>query len=472
MPPPLRLGLLLALAAILFWNLWSAPILSHNEARRMVVAQEILRSGQWLLPTMNGELYITKPPLYTWLQALLAKLTGSTAPGVLRLPSTLSAVALLVALFRFVTRHEGRQAAWLAVLVLGTSQLFVLHARNAEIEMLLTLWCALALMLAWDHLRLGGRWRLAAAWACQGLAILTKGPVALLFFVPPVLVYGALVERRAWRLLTWPPGWLICLGVALPWYLYVWLHVDRAVIDAILQRDILAKVHRKGGAPFYSYLGVIAGGFLPWLAVFFLPGRRTLAALRARPLEAWLAAGSLVPLVILSMFSAKHGKYALPMFPILAAWTGLRLADWGEQAAPRARRLFQATAVVMLAGTLAFHAWLAPVVWKHRHQALPSIVARLEAETLPVYAYRARPIQLIYLLGRPVPVVDAEGLAALRRSSRPFLLLADSRYESDPALAGLRQVAHWPVYLKKRRGLGLYRFEPDKPAPVPAPERR
>ena len=466
--PPFKIDALLArwllgaaLLAIVAWGIGSAPILSHNEVRRMVVAQEIVRNGHWLLPTMNGELYITKPPLYTWLQAALATLFHSTSPGVLRLPSVLSALGLLWLLHGFVGRHAGSRQAWLAVLVLGTSQLFVMHARNAEIEMLLALFNTTALFLAWEFLRSGRRLLLYLAWISLGLAVMTKGPVALLFFVPPVLIYGLLVERPALKCLVTPLGWGLFLLVALPWYLYVYLSVDQETIHAILQRDIVAKV-RKAGAPFYTYLEVIAGGFLPWLLVFFVqPPKRLWRRLRQSGAEAWLAWAVLVPVVIMSAFGAKHGKYILPLFPAMAGWLGIELGRWLEKAGERGRRLLAGTALLMLFGTALFHLVLAPIVWKHRYEAIEPIVEQVQQAGLPLVSFRQTPIQLVYYYGQPIEVVDLEKLWELRQRGQPFLLLADSRFWKRLEPLHLEVVREWPVYLKKKRKVRLYRVAPE-----------
>ncbi|MGA7879190.1 MAG: hypothetical protein WCA08_26255, partial [Desulfoferrobacter sp.] len=52
---------------IYFWGIWAIPILSHNEARRMIVVQEMISNHNWLVPTLNGQPYLAKPPLFYWL---------------------------------------------------------------------------------------------------------------------------------------------------------------------------------------------------------------------------------------------------------------------------------------------------------------------------------------------------------------------------------------------------------------------
>jgi len=41
------------------------------ESRNIVTAREMVEEGNWLVPTMNGELRLEKPPLPTWVAAIV-----------------------------------------------------------------------------------------------------------------------------------------------------------------------------------------------------------------------------------------------------------------------------------------------------------------------------------------------------------------------------------------------------------------
>jgi hypothetical protein len=61
--------------------MWDIPVLSHNEARRLVAMQEMLARHSWLLPTPNGLLYLEKPPLFYWIRGFAAMLTEGCSHG-------------------------------------------------------------------------------------------------------------------------------------------------------------------------------------------------------------------------------------------------------------------------------------------------------------------------------------------------------------------------------------------------------
>ena len=177
---------IVASVVIFFWGTWSLPIVSLNEGRRMLVVKEMLAGQHWLIPTINEEIYITKPPLFYWVAAIFALLLRTTAEWALRLPSLLSALFITWFTFARVKKYAGRWPALFAAIILITSYKFTLYARRAEIEMLLALCCTVALFLFLDFLKKPEvRWPLYLSYLFWGLAFLTKGPAALPFSCLP-----------------------------------------------------------------------------------------------------------------------------------------------------------------------------------------------------------------------------------------------------------------------------------------------
>lgn len=91
---------------ILFWDLGGIPLMSANEARRALPIGAMVQSHDWLLPTLNGMLYIDKPPLFYWLGAVLVEATGRGDEWAVRLPSALAAGATLTMV------HLWRESIW------------------------------------------------------------------------------------------------------------------------------------------------------------------------------------------------------------------------------------------------------------------------------------------------------------------------------------------------------------------------
>jgi 4-amino-4-deoxy-L-arabinose transferase-like glycosyltransferase len=124
----------------------------------------MLASGDWLVPTLNQQVYISKPPLLYWLAGITALLFDSASEWVVRLPSALAITWLS---FFAMRRHFGLTPAVFTVLILITSAGFASFSRRAEIEMLLAALCSGSVLAASNYIfgRQDKRWLLL----CRGI---------------------------------------------------------------------------------------------------------------------------------------------------------------------------------------------------------------------------------------------------------------------------------------------------------------
>jgi dolichol-phosphate mannosyltransferase len=321
------------LAGLLLFPRLSYPLLEPDEGRRAEIGREMLTGGDWLLPTLNGEPYYDKPPLFHWLLALCFRCFG-TSPATARLVPATIALLTILATFLFGRRLLGTRAAFLAALALMLMVGFALSGRLLGLDGLLTLCVSLALLTAYRAVRgprLRWGWWLASA-VCTALGLLTKGPVAYALFVPPLVVHLWLYTDQA--RLRWT-HWLahagLALGLVAPWYVaatvrdpefayqfFVYHHVNRFLSGS--EHD----------EPFWYYapvlvLGCLPGSFLTVPYLRFLASRcPTVRPLRTRPLSFLLLWAGWCIL----FFSLSRGKlplYLLPALPALALLVGAYL---------------------------------------------------------------------------------------------------------------------------------------------------
>jgi len=88
-----------------------------DEPRFALIARDMLRSGEWLIPRVGGDLYADKPPLYFWLMAAAMAATGSLRAGFL-LPSLLAGVGTVLLVYDLLRRARGREIALAGALLL------------------------------------------------------------------------------------------------------------------------------------------------------------------------------------------------------------------------------------------------------------------------------------------------------------------------------------------------------------------
>lgn len=158
-------------------GIWDVPVLSHNEARRLVVVQEMPARHSWLLPTKNGLIYLEKPPLFYWAGGLIGMLTGICPVWVLRLPSALSALGIVWLLFGRMRRHIGDWAALFAAMMLVSSYFFAEMARLAELNMMLALWVFAAMLMCFCF-SARSRSSLFTTWAIPWQSWIKRGSVS------------------------------------------------------------------------------------------------------------------------------------------------------------------------------------------------------------------------------------------------------------------------------------------------------
>lgn len=453
---------LVLVALLLFWGLGDLPFLSVNEARRAVTTREMQDAGQWLLPTMNGQLYLAKPPLFYWLALLSAQLPGGLSEWSMRLPSALFAAACCLALYGLARRLAGPRLALLAVLMLAANAGFSLFARRAEIEMSLAGLCFLALYCAWRFLFEQGRrsW-VWLSYALLGAALLAKGPVCLLWVIAPLLVYALLSrDTRARAYLCDLPGWLLMLLIGSSWYLAVCVQEGWGIWQAVVQEDIVKKINGQGAEAWYAYLLYLGGDFFPfWLALLIKP-RQLLAQVRERRPLLLLLCCALVPLLVFSLFTEKHAKYLLPVYPAIALLLAWHWHSLLNQAGKRWQQwLLQGLPVLVLAGFSLFYLAFEGRVFAHRIAAFAPLQAVAQAHPdVPAASLGEADMRLVYYLGRPVATMSS---AAATQANPPAALLfvAGPLPETLQALAPCTLVRVEP-YLKRKRAASLLGLGP------------
>lgn len=451
-----RLASVLAALGIAFWGLGSIPLLSLNEARRALPIQEMLASGDWLLPRLNGELYITKPPLFYWLGTVLAEGLGGAGEWAVRLPSALAALALLWAVYRAATRWFGPWPGLFATQILLANAGFAVFARRAEIEMLLSVLCGGALLAAVRYVADEGsrRW-LWLSYGLLGLALLCKGPVTLLFVTLPLLGYA--VQRhdgRAWQALRCPEGWLLALALGLSWYAAVAAHLGLDAWLGIIRGDMLGKVQGGAGSePFYYYALWLLGDFFPAVLLLFIQPRAAWQNWLKQPAGALLLWAFALPLLAFSLFGDKHAKYLLPAYPALAILLGQRLAQWADD-----RPWLKIAGMVLPLGWFAWFAVGEARLYHYRYAALPQIAEYLRQRGgTPVYAYRELDMRTVYYYGRPIPILQSAGSATTLADEAPALLLAEPAVADEAArLPGLCLLREFSPYLKRGKTAAIF----------------
>lgn len=313
------------LLAWLACTAWLRPLMLPDEGRYGGVAWEMVQSGQWSVPTLDGMPYFHKPPLFYWIAAAAVRLFGPSEMA-LRAPSLLGGGLSAFCLYLFARRWcDQRQAGW-AVLLLASQPFFFLGAQFANLDMLVAgcitatiLLAAHAMMLKAQQQQFTGP--LVAAYAMAALGLLAKG------LIGAVLPAGALVcwliaVRRADLLLKLVsvPGLAVFGLIGLPWFVEMQRRYSGYFDYFVIYHHF--KRFSEGGfnnqQPFWFYPVVVVVLTLPsslllWRA---LKARAPGVAPLSVPALMWCWFG--VVMVFFSLPKSKLIGYVLPALPPFA----------------------------------------------------------------------------------------------------------------------------------------------------------
>ena len=313
----------------------SAPFQKDAEPQSAEWIQSIVRDGHWLIPHDAYGYTDRKPPLFYWLSALVADVSGGTVNEVrARAVSVVAGTALAVAVLAWTVANVGAPEGWIAFLFMLGTYGFASRATEALTDMLLTFllfaaYCAIYPLLD-APTSSGSARRKIFVGAMLGLGILTKGPVAIVLCALAVTIF-LLIERRnplAMLRERWP--WqVVAIAVAIGalWYVPATIVGGHKIVRIIFAENfghfMPARLGGTGESyrPFYFIAARLLGGAFPMTllivpaALAFYTGE--ISAEKRKPVI-YQVSMSLAVLLFFSIASVKRDDYILPALPGIA----------------------------------------------------------------------------------------------------------------------------------------------------------
>lgn len=434
LPPGVQRDLLLILAVSLLVSLagmWHIPISRNQEGRIAVSAREAVQDGHWLIPTLNGQIRLQKPPLMTWTVGLSYRAFGTINEFSARFPAWLFSLLTAWLIYGFACRLYDRYAARVAALVLLTSFEFIRHSRLAEIDIALA-GAVTGAMYCWytASQKAAGKWPwYGAGYLFCALAANLKGPAGVI--VPLVSFAGFLAAARQGReFIRWlnPVGLIVCLALSSAWYGFVyWQEGARAasVFSGEMNVTFIRGADHPGAVLYYLYMLFRCAA--PWtpfmyLAVILLIAKKIKSAAEWLML-AWFG----LTLILLSLTPNKQPHYTLLLLPSMALLTGWLVARLGQRAGT-ARWIHPAVSVLVMAitaGSLLDAFWLHPRLTPHAYfdKNLGNFIRQRLSADMPLYSYGFYSAPLSFYTARKIPFLTDADLQAGAYQARACYVL-------------------------------------------------
>jgi len=348
-----RALLLLLLTSAACWPAWSLPDLDGTEGRRVQVALEMLRSGDWLVPSLGGEPTWAKPPLHYWLLAVCQQWFGNGVVAA-RLPAVLGAFAASLLAGELLRRRFGPRAGWVAALGIACGPLVLISWPSAEIDPLFACFTAASLWCLGCGAADSRRGLVVASGVFAGLALLQKGPPYFLFAAGAYVVWW---RHRRLRGLVWHLAPMLL--VVLAYYVPLWLwRIAPGEMLAIANEESVGRLlfldweHVKPIPEYWLRAMLVQLPFGFWVVHAWRRGRvePLPAAEVALRMATWAA---VLAIVALTFFPGRPTRYLLPNVLLLAFALAPAVAAFADDPGPLPAFARWALAVVGIGGGMA-----------------------------------------------------------------------------------------------------------------------
>ncbi len=272
--PALAMSALFVLCAFLFFfKLGGMALTDPDETFYAQTAKEMLNKGEWHTPYLYGEPQFEKPIMIYWLIEASYKLLGVNETAA-RLPSAVMGLLGVIGMYLIGKLAFDARTGFLSALILATNVEYVILSRACITDMTLTVFMLFGILFfLYGYIKEKGYFYILSS-AMLGLAVLTKGPIAIILPAIVFVFFFVLAGGGIEKLKKIPFGlvFMTFMFVAGPWYFLAYKLHGKEFIDAFFGFQNVTRFmqseHRIGSQIYYN-IPVILAGFFPWSV--FLP---------------------------------------------------------------------------------------------------------------------------------------------------------------------------------------------------------
>lgn len=318
--------LLFILAAILlFTGLGASTIYILDEARNAQAAREMMQHNEWVVPTFNGELRAHKPPLHYYFMQVAYRAVGVSAFSARFFSAVMGLLTIWITWF-FSKRFINTATANWSVIVLLLSTHFLFEFRLAVPDPYLIFFITAGILCFYAFLKENKTAWLIASAISLGLAILSKGPVALA--LPGLIILWWLLSQKKYQLLfSWKMilyGLTIAL-IAVPWYVSVHYATDGEFTNEFFLRHNVSRFGEamEGHGGFFLLIPLFVFiGFIPFVVFIVEMLKQWRKYYKENTLTRLCIQTTTVFIVFFSLSGTKLPNYPMPCYPFLAILFG------------------------------------------------------------------------------------------------------------------------------------------------------
>ncbi len=303
-----------------------------EESRRGRIAWEMLHSGDWLVPRVQGLPRLSRPPLHYWAIAICGDFRGTIDAVAVRLPSFLATLCTVLVIYGYGRCWMSRTGAFASAAAYATFAQVLQLGRLGETEAIFTFLLSAALLI-W-HAGILLRWSPWLTWTLAytfaAAATLTKGPQAPVYFAGGIGVF--LLLTRQWRsALSWShaAGIALFLFIVLAWQIPFTRALGQEKVSYVYLSEVAKRFEDTHWSTIISHLTlfpfeIVVGCLFPWSLLLLAFGNRKFRGQigAARLPLIYLAGCIAIAFPTVWIPPEARSRYFMPLFPCFALLCG------------------------------------------------------------------------------------------------------------------------------------------------------
>jgi 4-amino-4-deoxy-L-arabinose transferase-like glycosyltransferase len=302
--------------------------ISEDEAIRALVALEMKLSGNYITPTLNGDFYYAKPPLYNWILLLFYGISREINEWTLRIPTVLFMLSFAATIYHFSKKHFDKKFAFInALMFISCGRVLFWDSMLGYIDMLYSWITFLQIMLIYHLFRQNKIARMfVLSYLLMTIGFMLKAFPSLLFQGITLVVF--LWYAKQLKVLFRKEhlyGILIFAGIVGAYYFIYYQYNDLgAAFDSLLDQSTRRTiVHEKNQiSEFFihliSYPFENVYHFFPWaFLIFYLFSRKSVAFIKSNDFLKFCSLAFLANIIVYWSSPEVYPRYILMLIPLL-----------------------------------------------------------------------------------------------------------------------------------------------------------
>jgi len=317
---------------VLITGLSSYGLAETSEARYAEISREMLVFGDYLNPELLGVFHFHKPPITYYITTLGYNIFGINEFGA-RFFLQVAVVFQLLLVYRIADLlYKNKSIAFMAGLVYFSFPIVLISSRNLTTDAYLTTFI-LAAIYCWQVYASKRKMIfLYLFYTLVGLALITKGPVALLFILVYIITCKIVLKKGFRITFHHFLGFLLCILIGASWYVMVMVENPK-LWEYFIEKQLVSRINSNSfnrAKPFWFYIPILLGLLLPWWLALIPKFKAHIISIPRKCNETKiLLYSSIILFLLFSTFSTKLIMYILPLFwmPAIIIAAELRTAS-------------------------------------------------------------------------------------------------------------------------------------------------